>query len=192
MRRILLTTSIALVFVFFAVLIISNITEAQRAQRTERPGQRQAPRGARPGMRLSDPMEGIRESFWRVAIMMDTNDEQLVKIRTAYKEISKDITTKRKELQAKAKELQGKAKELQESELREQGRELFQQSRDVLQGINNNLKEKLKVTLTEEQFTKYEDWDKERQKRARRGNSSQGRRGRPRQRDAQPTPPKPE
>jgi len=182
MRRILLATSIALVFVFFAVLIIGNITEAQRPDSSDR--RRQRPRGerARP-TGLGNFMGGISNSFWQVAIMMDTTDEQLVKIRTGYKEILKEAMAKRKELQEKANELRG-------SENREQRRELFQQSRELFLGINKNLKVKLKVTLTEKQFAEYEKWEKARQESARR--RSQDRGERPRRRDTQPTKPEQE
>ena len=194
MRRILLTTSIALALVFLAVLIINNITEAQRPERPDRPdrrAQRQRPRGERPrSTGLATLMGGIRESFFQVAIMMDTNDEQLVEIRAAYKEILKDVKAKREVFQEKEKELREKMRDLQGDERRQQMREFSQQARKFISGINSNLKDKLKVTLTGEQFEAYEKWDKKRQERPRR--QSQGRRERPRQRETNRPEPKPE
>lgn len=193
MRRIFLATSIALALVFFAVLIINNITEAQRPERPDRPerdAQRQRPQRAR-ATGLTNLLGGIRDSFWQVAIMMDTNDEQLVQIRAAYKEMLKDVMTKGEALREQQRALQGKARELEEGELREQRRELSQQTRELISGINTTLKDKLKVTLTEEQFAKYEEWYKNRQERARRTSGNRGgrqQRGAGRSESSQPAP----
>jgi len=193
MKRIFLATSIAFVLVFFAVLIINNITEAQRTERPDRPergAQRERPRGQFTAQRaLENLFGGIRTSFWQVAMVMDTNDEQLVKIRADYKEVLKDVVAKGNELRKKERELRQKARDLQPEERRQQMSQFSQQTRELISGVNSNLKDKLKTTLTEGQFAKYEGWEKKRQERARR--SLQNRRERPRRDAGRSEPSKP-